>query len=319
MNEVNTSFDSYSSKQHIDRVDINTEIKNDEDKDKILIYGTRGQTFKNFIMDLLQKTSLSYDTCKFLLSDEKIYDMFTAVFTHSSFDVKHCYEYYELIGDVLANNIIVYYLKERFPFLKNNEGVKILSRLKINLVSKKYFSKWAMSLGFEQFISYDHETKMKHNQSVLEDCFEAFLGATQTCIDQNIRGFSGYYLCYCFLKSILDKEDISLSYDDLYDPITRLKETYDHFNSSLMKGSCPYISGSISFTHEKIETGLYKVTLIQSCNSNKTNLLSENGHSIIDCKYKLCEKYLLFLKEKGYIRPQPDYYRKIEKLRMETL
>lgn len=294
----------------------NQEISSSDEKK--LIYGIRDENFKDFLLELLQNTSLPYTSCQFLLSQKNVYEMYESVFTHRTFDINNCYEYYELIGDVLANHIIIYYLKERFPFLKNIEGVKTLSRLKINLVSKVFFSKWAKDLDFEKYISYDEETKLKQNTSVLEDVFEAFLGATQTAIDKHIRGFSGYYMCYIFLKTILDKEKISLSYNELFDPITRLKECCDYYNSTLLKGTCPYIYGNISFNHEKIESGKYKVDLIQSSSSKKEILLTSVGHSIINLKYKLCEEYLLFLKERGYEKKQPEYYDKIEMMRIES-
>ena len=60
----------------------------------------------------------------------------------------------EILGDVTCNKIIVWYLKNRFPFLNNTKGVKVIARLKINYVAKARFSKWALQLGFEKYISF---------------------------------------------------------------------------------------------------------------------------------------------------------------------
>jgi hypothetical protein len=281
-----------------------------------IIFGDRSEKFKTFLLSLLMKTSIDRQTAECLLNDENVLTMYKHCFTHRSFDNKNNYEYFELIGDVTSNKIIVWYLQERFPFLCNAEGVKVLARLRINLVSKLTFSNWARKLNFEPFISYDLETKIKQENSVLEDCFEAFIGCTEKIIDEHIRGYTANYFCFKFIELLLDEEDIKLSYKSLYDPITRLKETFDFYNSTSEKGTCPYIHGTISFTHEKIETGKYLVRLIQSSLNKKEVLLEETGNSIIDLKYNLCQKYLDFLEEKGFKKAELKYYEEIETKRI---
>lgn len=280
-----------------------------------IIYGDRTENFKTFLSKLLIRASLSKSVVDSILNDSVIYTMYKNCFTHRCVDAKNNYEYFELIGDVTCNKIIVWYLQQKFPFLCNSEGVKILARLRINLVSKLTFSNWARKLGFEPFISYDLETKTKQENSVLEDTFEAFVGCTELVIDKKIRGYSANYFCYNFLEMLLDEEDIQLSYKSLYDAITRLKETFDYFNSTQLKGTCPYITGSISFSHEKIDTGLYLVRLLSS--EKKEVLLQEKGKSIVELKHLLCERYLNFLQEKGFEKQELSYYDEMEQKRLE--
>jgi len=281
-----------------------------------LLFGKRGEEFKIFIKNLLLRASLPKDVADYLLEKKSVIQIYENVFTHKSHNSEENYEFYELIGDVTSNKIIVWYLREKFPFLCTCDGVKVLARLRINLVSKATFSRWSSELNFLEYISFDYETKLKQESSVLEDVFEAFVGATEYVIEKYIRGYSGYYFCFKFLQSILDNEEIKLSYKSLYDPITRLKETCDFYNSTIQKASCPYIHGSISFSHEKLDTCLYLVRLHQNSNEKKEVLLQEKGKSIIETKYLLCQRYIDFLEEKGFKKQELKYYEEIEMKRM---
>lgn len=284
-----------------------------------LICGDRSEIFVEFLIEMLMKFSLSRSTAENILKNDKIFSMYKNVFTHKVFDSKNNYEFYELIGDVSCNKIIVWYLQKKFPFLSNSDGVKVLARLRINLVSKITFSNWAKKLNFGPFISYDLDTKIKQENSVYEDIFEAFVGCTELVIDEYIRGYSAMYFCYKFMETLLDDEEIKLSYKSLYDPITRCKETFDYFNSNQQKSTCPYIYGTISFHHEKLDTCLYLVRLIQTSHDKKEVLLEEKGKSIIDLKYLLCQKYLDFLEKNGFKKHELKYYDEIEEMRLKLL
>lgn len=276
----------------------------------IPINGVRGVEFKYFIRSLLKRTKLSAKTIDILTNDTNI-KKYEQAFTHSVVDEKFNYEFFELLGDVTCNKIIVWYLKRKFPFLNNSDGVKVIARLRINLVSKVTFSGWAEKLGFQKYISYDLETKLKHEISVMEDCFEAFVGVTELLIDEIVEG-GGFYYCNQFLSSIIDEHPISLSYKDLYDPITRLKETFDYFNSLHLRETCPYIWGTIKFEAQKLEEGGQHVKLIQKYLKKEEVLLEEEGMALTETKYKMCEQYLSFLKTNGFEKPLPEYYEKIE-------
>ena len=274
------------------------------------IQGIRGEEFKSFIRTLLGRMNISEKNMDELTNEENM-KVYENVFTHSCVDEKNNYEFYEILGDVTCNKIIVWYLKNRFPFLNNTEGVKVIARLKINLVSKVSFSKWSLKLGFDKYISYDLETKIKNEIGVLEDCLEAFIGASELLIDKIFKG-GGYFFCYRFLNSILEEEDISLKYEDLYDPITRLKETFDYYNSMNMKNTCPYIWGTIRFENRKLEEGGQYVRLIQKQASKEEVLLEDEGLYLMDIKYRLCQIYLDKLRKLGFEKPLSDYYKKIE-------
>jgi dsRNA-specific ribonuclease len=284
--------------------------KQEMDSEKVIIKGTRGIEFRDFIQSLLMRSKLSKKNIDFLTNSKNI-GFYETAFTHRNVDINNNYEFYELMGDVTCNKIIVWYIKERFPFLNNMDGVKVIARLRINLVSKKTFSKWASRLGFEQFISYDEETKAKQNMSVLEDCFEAFFGITELLINDHFKT-GGYHFAFQMLSSIIDEENISLLYKDLYDPITRLKETFDYFNAIEMKSENPKLWGTIKFDTRRMENST-QVKLIQKIGLREDILLrKEEAQPLDEIKYALCEQYLNILKQKGYEKPLPKYYQEIE-------
>lgn len=278
--------------------------------EKVLIKGTRGIEFRSFIQSLLGRSKLAKSNIDFLTNNKNI-QYYETAFTHRNVDIEKNYEFYELIGDVTCNKIIVWYLKDRFPFLNNMNGVKVIARLRINLVSKKTFSKWAEKLDFERFISYDEETKSKQNMSVLEDCFEAFFGVTELLINEHYKA-GGYHFVYQILSSIIDEEKISLKYTDLYDPITRLKETFDYFNAIENKSEKPKLWGTIKFETRKTET-CTQVKLLQKTGLREDILLKKEASTPLDdIKYALCEEYLKILKSKGFEKPLSKYYQEIE-------
>jgi len=273
------------------------------------------EKFKEFIIQLLERTKLKKKYIYRLCNDESNLLLFRQAFTHSSFDDQHNYEFFELLGDATCNKIIVWYLKDRFPFLQNQEGVKIISRLRINLVSKKNFFLIASNLGFAPFILCQKEIMVQRNKNILEDVFEAFIGVTEYLLDKYIYPGSGYGICFRFLKHILDQQCISLQYEDLYDPITRLKETLDYYRSNQ---KFPEIWGSLSIEHSKIDQGRYRLFLYQvnkSENNKKELLYTITCQSDLDeGKQLICNIVLKQLEQKGYKRPIPNYYDKISTL-----
>lgn len=192
--------------------------------------GPRDESFKEMIKKLLKMGKLvdKYIDC---LVDDKNMEIYKTVFTHSSVDDKNNYEFLETLGDVTVNKITVWYLSRRFEHLRT-PGV--LSKLKNYLTSKKGLFSITESLNtqginFWEFISASQEIRSTKKKPLLEDVFEAFIGATENIIDSNIRRGAGYEICYCIVESLLDKIEISLKYEDLIDAKSRLKETFDYF------------------------------------------------------------------------------------------
>ena len=193
--------------------------------------------FKNHIISILQLSKLKQKHIDTILNHDGL-ELYSQAYTHPSVNPDINYECLEILGDSTLNQCIVWYLNRRFPQLRNPKGVKVIARLKINLVSKQTFFEIGKKIGLWEFIRADiptRETKMKPS---IEDVFEAFIGVTQTLLD-NLKFGLGNMICYKIVESLFDDIEISLKYTDLYDPITRLKETVDCFRQHI--GSIEYV------------------------------------------------------------------------------
>ena len=170
--------------------------------------GNRGVSFKSFIVKLLKKGNLQEKYIEKLTNDEGM-KKYSAAFTSSFLDEEENYEVYEQLGDLTGNKFIVWYMYRRFPQLKCPAGVKVVARLRINYGAKQSFSEIARNLGFWPFISAPHDIRQRKMKPLLEDVFEAFLGVTESILDEEVRFGVGYAIVYDILASIFDEMDIS--------------------------------------------------------------------------------------------------------------
>lgn len=251
---------------------------------------------------------LSFLKQKYILkmTDAEGMGLYAQAFTHSSVS-PHNYEWLEILGDATLNKCVVWYINNRFPQLHNAEGVKVIARLKIKLVSKNNFSEIAEQFGFLPFIQINEENmKQKLNlRSVLEDVLEAFFGATEMLIDRHFGPGSGYGICYELLRHIMDRHPISLQYEDLYDPITRLKETFDIFRSSSLWGQVRY---------DNIKDGPFQyVTVFQfdPMTGRKVALGHASAPTLDEAKQKAATVAIEKLASHGFRRPVPEYYTRL--------
>lgn len=87
------------------------------------------------------------------------------------------YENLEFLGDRVIELSVVWYLYERFP--KQDEGFK--TKLKTKLVNTDSLAKIALHLGFDKHLilskHVDEVCSGRQNKYILEDSFEAFMGA----------------------------------------------------------------------------------------------------------------------------------------------
>jgi dsRNA-specific ribonuclease len=193
---------------------------------KGIYLGSRGSDFKALINSVLKKGNLKKKYRK-MLTDEYSMEVYASAFTSELVDPDNNYQVLEQIGDLTGNKFIVNYMYEKFPQLNCAEGVKVVARLRINYGAKQSFSEIARKLGFWQYISATNDLRERKMKPLLEDVFEAFLGATERILDRKKRVGVGYAIVYDILATIFDEMDISLRYEDLYDNKTRLKELFD--------------------------------------------------------------------------------------------
>lgn len=273
------------------------------DKQEEIYLGTRGESFKNLITNLLKRGNIAPKYMK-ALTDENGIKKYSQAFTASSVDAINNYEMYEQLGDGYFHSFIVWYAYRRFPQLMCPKGVKVVARIKINYGSKQTFHALADKLGFWPFVSASVEQRGKNKKSLLEDVFEAFLGVTGLLLEEHSRPGVGYAIIYDILQSIFDELNISLSYNDLYDPKTRLKQTFDKYKDL----------GEAGYILERDETNGLAVVTACIKPSNKaprnqwTKLAIGRAPGQKEAEQKAALQAIEVLKKRGFFRPpDPEY------------
>ena len=216
--------------------------------DKLTNYlGTRGNSFKELIKTMLRRGKLKDKYIDSILDEEsmKIYsNAFTSNTITSKYiggkivedvDSKDNYEVYEKLGDGVFDNFIGWYSYRRFPDLNDVKGVKVLHIIRSKYGSKTEFSPIAEKFGFFPFISASIYKRTHEKKPLLEDVFEAFLGATSYILDKKFANGIGYAICYDILKSIFDEIEIKPDFEELIDHVTKLDQLFMKNRASLGK------------------------------------------------------------------------------------
>jgi dsRNA-specific ribonuclease len=279
--------------------------------------GIRGVDFKAFISSLLKKGRVKQKYVDYLLDDESM-DLYAKAFTNPTADPISNYEILEKIGDSTCNKAIMWYIFRKFPKLESKpQGLMVFSRLFHTLQSTKTFSAIALNLGFEKFISfgwlrvkdkYENVMKIKRN-GVLEDCFEAFFGATELIIDRKTKEGVGYAICNEIFKGMISEMPFpSIKYEDLFDPITRLKELFDYnFPGKGRIGKYEYVCPDVE---DDDENNKLKNINIYWTNPQGVRTIVAHGSGSLKEKAKAvaAEHALSFFKSQGYAKnPLYDY------------
>jgi hypothetical protein len=162
------------------------------------------------------------------------------------------WEWYELIGDVTTNKIVVWYYANRFKDLFNPQTalgqgnlspVAIMARLKMNSISKRAYSRFARHVQFDRWIRMPVECESDSDSSVqpprvlmspeadkpdsaCEDVFESFVGCLEYLCDQLIGPHVGYAVCYEWMRTVLDEciQHVDFSLEALYDSVSICNE-----------------------------------------------------------------------------------------------
>ena len=190
----------------------------------------RGEQFKQFIVNTLtvnQTRNLKPEDLILLTNPQSI-KMYDTAFTSPLVNTRNNYESLEQLGDATCNKFATDYIHNRFPQLNEPWGKGIAATVINNLISKKSFANFAEKLGFIPYIwttLADISTE-EARISVLEDCLEAFVGATELIYDTHYSVGYSYNIIYNFFKPNFDNIHISLKHEDVTDPISRLNEIF---------------------------------------------------------------------------------------------
>jgi len=112
-------------------------------------------------------------------------------------------EILEFIGDSILGNYIARYLSDRYP--TENEG--FLTTLKSRLVKTETLAKFANHLGFNDYMiisKFVEEQNGRTNPKLLENTFEAFIGAIYTDQGGLERDPFSLWIPHRFIKAIIE-------------------------------------------------------------------------------------------------------------------
>lgn len=263
--------------------------------------------FRDKIISIL-KMGTTQDVINKVL-DVNAMKLYTRAFTSKTANVHYNYEVLEHLGDLIANTCLGLYFSERFPHLFNHpQGQNILSRLKIKYVDSKSWALIAEKLGFFQFAIVNPDQKKEcldskeKRQKLLEDIFEAFMGATNKIFDQKYMLGSGFIVIRKIIKGLLNDAYpvIELTRKSLYDSKTRLKEYFDasevklFFNNSIK---------NLQYRHNK-ETKSVQVYLVL-LNAQPIKLGEGQGETSNETEKIAAEKSIENIK--NYFTPQQGW------------
>lgn len=202
--------------------------------------------FISFTYNLLRFRCLLQENTvkKFFIDNKESMGFFRQAFIHNSFNGETNYELLEFQGDVLLNAAVVEYITEKFPYITS---IRWNTRLKHTLISGKVLAKLAIENGFENFLvvsedlqsyfnTFDDKWDCEDYQAAYEDTVEAVCGVINRILLKYTTRGVGYVACYNLIASFLDEYEISLKYEDLFDPKSRLKEIFDAQGWNEVKG-----------------------------------------------------------------------------------
>lgn len=311
-----------------------------EEEMAVVYQGNRSSNFTELLRQTMRITSLKQDKIEELLTPECL-EVFSAAFTHpSASDTSKAntnYEWYEFIGDSIANLAVIMCISARWPnFHGDSDAVRVGTRIKINTVSKAVFCELARELGFWPFISATMEFRTTKMRPLLEDSFEAFLGAFAHLVDTKLRQRdkqgriqhgAGFQFCFEIVRKILSNVNIcggvpdedgvqrgKLKYDQLVDWITQLKELFDLKEMQEQFGKVKYSCERIRNDNNLTESKCY--TTVSAVHQGRYGMRGplEMGKGVAalqaDSKQNAAREAVMYMRRKGYTREMRPAYAK---------
>lgn len=288
--------------------------------------------FKEFIAGLLSRGGVKEENMSLFFTEENL-KLVQSAFTHSSFDPVDNYEMLEFFGDPVINGFVPFYIRKRFPKI---QSVKWLTKIKHNLISKKYLAHLARQQGIEKFIRFGADVKTKKGKpfkvgdvvklletksmaeisglmsvvdylSMLEDVVEAFFGWLVIAVEDSGKSHGvAIQISHNILASFFDNEVINIKYEEVFDAISRLKELYESKNLGYRwPNDKAYQISQIE--EDKFRVDVYgwpkgdkKVT-----DQNKVKLATMTGYDKDDVKQKAANVALQVLDRTYNVREAP--------------
>jgi len=133
-------------------------------------------------------------------------------------------EVLEWLGDGIIQSVVAIYLFKRYK--DQREG--FLTKIRSKLVKTETLSKLALHLNFDKFLILSKHIEVicngRKNARILEDCFEAFIGAMMTDLGSKSET-EGFSICNTFIinliESKIDITELILNDDNYKDQLMR--------------------------------------------------------------------------------------------------
>ena len=164
------------------------------------------------------------------------------------------YERLEFLGDSVVSIVVAKYLYERFP----DEDEGFLTKMRTKLVNGEMLGFLAEKLNFGEFAimsrHIEDKCKGRTSQHILEDMFEAFVGAmfldfneidNYNLLDKFYSGI-GYQICEKFIVNVIEEH---VDFSELILKNNNYREQLNRYFSETY--GCP-----IKFTEPEVDGGL---------------------------------------------------------------
>lgn len=205
------------------------------------------------------------------------------------------YERLEFLGDAVVSVVVAKYLYERFP--DENEG--FLTKMRTKLVNGEMLGFLANKLGFGEFaiMSRHIEDKCKGrvSQHILEDMFEAFVGAmfldfneidNYNLLDNFYSGI-GFQICEKFIMHVIEEH---VDFSELILKQSNYKEMLNKYFSETF-------DSPINFSEPTVDGGLNDRLYTVNVLDNKGNIMGTGiGKSKKKAEQYACKDTLINLK-----------------------
>ena len=147
-------------------------------------------------------------------------ELFEMALTHPSYnadaDTKHSdYERFEYMGDAVLDYVSADLIFRTYPEMEPGN----MSKLRSFLVKSHTLSNYARKINLSEYVRLGRsvtEAQVKNSDNILEDCFEALIGAIY--LDQGLE------VAFAFIKKVLYDDVISFGSQDLTDYKSKLQE-----------------------------------------------------------------------------------------------
>lgn len=158
-------------------------------------------------------------------------------------------EVLEWLGDGILQSVVANYLYKRFK----NQREGFLTKIRSKLVKTESLAKLALHLNFDKYLIISKHIEIicngRKNARILEDCFEAFLGAMMTDFGSK-NDIDGFQICNTFIINVIEQKI----------DLTELIINDDNYKDQLMRYYQKEFNGLIPKYEQK--------TIISSVNDN---------------------------------------------------